>query len=342
MNDPLRKQTVEDWANDALKMIAEQNLQPYPDVYSIFFEYARRANKKLVADLQNLITRKTPLTEKLITELHSRHVTNDFDKKILEESGQKVQQIMGEVMRAIDTSSKESKTFSSNMDSLSKDLEGVTEQENLQSVVKHLMEKTREFKAQGELLQQKLEQSRAEVDTLKTNLEQASTAAMIDALTGVANRKAFDENITQLTATCKAEGRQLCLLMVDIDHFKKFNDTFGHLIGDQVIKIVASALKDLVKGKDFVARYGGEEFAVLLPDTPLKGGQIVADSIRSNIAGRELKRKDTGESYGQITVSIGVTMYNPVRDKIDDFIARADKALYISKRNGRNRVSTEE
>lgn len=342
MNDPLRKVSVEDWAQMALKMIAEQNLQPYPEVYSIFFEYARRANKKLVAEIQNLIARKTPISEKMLADLHAKHVTNDFDKKILEESGQKVQQIMGEVLRAIDSSSTDSKSFNSDIGKFSQDLESAQQQENLASVVSKLVEKTKEFQAKGEMLQKKLEQSKAEVDMLKTNLEQASTAAMMDALTGVANRKAFDENINQLTTACKQEGRQLCLLMVDIDHFKKFNDTFGHLIGDQVIKIVATALKDLVKGKDFVARYGGEEFAVLLPDTPLKGGQIVADSIRANIADRELKRKDTGESYGQITVSIGVTMFNPVRDKIDDFIARADKALYTSKRNGRNRVTIEE
>lgn len=341
MSKAIAKQSAMDWAEGALKLIKDLGLQPYPQVFAIFFEYVRGANKKLRAEMQMLLNEKSTFSEKTVETLHAKHITSDFDKRILEQSGMRVQQIMSEVLNAIDNSAGDSKSFTQDLDVFTKDLEA-TKEGNFSSLLTKIITKTKEFKDKGEALQRKLEQSKQEVASLKITLQEASTQMMIDGLTGVANRKAFDENIARLTNEAKTESRQLCLLMVDIDHFKKFNDTFGHLIGDQVIKIVAVAMKDMVKGKDFVARYGGEEFAVLLPDTPLKGGQIVAESIRSTIATRELKRKDTGESYGQITVSIGVALYDPVRDKVEDFVARADKGLYASKRNGRNRVTTEE
>lgn len=337
------KQSVSDWAISALKLIEQQGLQPYPQVYALFFEYVRGTNKKLIAEILKQMQDKTGFNEKTIETLHAKHITNDFDKRILEESGHRVQVIMSDVLRAIDFSAGDTKQFNTELDSFTVELtENKDEDIGYDKLVTKLIAKTNEFKGKSEKLQQKLEASKAEVDLLKITLQEASTQMMVDALTGVANRKAFDENIARLINESKTDSRQLCMLMIDIDHFKKFNDTYGHLIGDQVIKIVAAAMKDMVKGKDFVARYGGEEFAVLLPDTPLKGGQIVADSIRSNIASRELKRKDTGESYGQITVSIGVSMLRPRHDKLEDFIARADKALYTAKKNGRNKVVTEE
>jgi diguanylate cyclase len=341
MSKVIAKLSPHDWAEEAIKLVKELGLHPYPQVFAIFFEYVRGSNKKLRAEIQKMLTDKVVFSEKVVETLHARHITSDFDKRILEESGQRVQLIMSEVLNAIDNTAGDSKSFTKDLDGFTKDLEE-TKETDVSKLLSKIITKTKEFKDKGEALQKKLEQSKSEVATLRTTLQEASTQMMMDGLTGVANRKAFDENITRLTAEARAENRQLCLLMVDIDHFKKFNDTFGHLIGDQVIKIVAVAMKDMVKGKDFVARYGGEEFAVILPDTPLKGGQIVAESLRSAIATRELKRKDTGESYGQITVSIGVALFNPLRDKVDDFISRADKALYTSKRNGRNRVTTEE
>jgi diguanylate cyclase len=134
---------------------------------------------------------------------------------------------------------------------------------------------------------------------------------------------------------------ELCLLMIDIDHFKKFNDRFGHLIGDEVLKTVAKTLINTLKGQDMVARFGGEEFVVILPTTKIEGAMIVAESIRSAIASKELKRKDTGESFGVITISMGVARFRHDSDTLPLLMKRADDALYESKKNGRNRVTRE-
>ena len=242
------------------------------------------------------------------------------------------------VLEMINSSSSNTKTYNEDLENFTTAVESA--EGSISDVVNEIVMKTRQLRAKGENLTRRLEAKQEEVSALKENLEEISVQISLDALTGLANRKAFDDTIEKLMGEAKDSGKDLCLLMIDIDHFKSFNDNFGHLLGDQVIRIVATAMKDTVKGKDFVARYGGEEFAILLPETPLHGGQIVAEMVRKAIASRELKRKDTGESYGKITVSVGVSSYKRF-DDIDAFINRADKALYASKEGGRNKVSTE-
>ncbi len=134
-----------------------------------------------------------------------------------------------------------------------------------------------------------------------------------------------------------AGGEPLCLLMADIDFFKRFNDTHGHPIGDQVLKLVARTLTETLKGRDTPARFGGEEFAVILPQTVLESAVIVAEQIRVRVASRVIKRRDTQQQLGSITLSIGVTQYRP-GDTIADLVQRADEALYAAKGAGRNRV----
>ena len=140
--------------------------------------------------------------------------------------------------------------------------------------------------------------------------------------------------------TALASGEPLSLLMFDIDHFKSFNDSYGHLTGDQVLRLVGMSLKQTIKGQDITARYGGEEFAVVLPNTALRQALTVADHIRRAVMAKELKKKSTGEILGRVTISVGVSMLKP-GDDTDSLIERADACLYAAKRNGRNRVICE-
>ena len=126
-------------------------------------------------------------------------------------------------------------------------------------------------------------------------------------------------------------------MMLDIDHFKKFNDTFGHPAGDQVLRLVGRTLVSNVKGQDMAARYGGEEFSIILPATPLSAGMRVAEILRHSIESKEITNKATGQKLGRITLSIGVAEYHP-EESIASFIERADTALYEAKKTGRNKV----
>src|SRR6266436_1974517 len=164
--------------------------------------------------------------------------------------------------------------------------------------------------------------------------------SLTDPLTSLGNRKYFDRAIAAAVQSAAACGEPLSLLMLDIDHFKSFNDNYGHLTGDQVLRLVGMSVKQTIKGQDITARYGGEEFAVVLPNTALRQALTVADHIRRAVMAKELKKKSTGEILGRVTISVGVSMLKP-GDDTDSLIERADGCLYAAKRNGRNRVICE-
>ena len=132
----------------------------------------------------------------------------------------------------------------------------------------------------------------------------------------------------------------MCLLLIDIDYFKKFNDKYGHIVGDEVLKFVTKKIKEMIKGGDFLARFGGEEFAIILPRTSLSDAETVAENIRLFFTKAKLKSTASSKSLGGITISTGVACYRP-GEPLEDFLDRSDKALYLAKDTGRNRVVTE-
>jgi diguanylate cyclase len=210
--------------------------------------------------------------------------------------------------------------------------------QQIHDVVEEILAETRLAISNGELLTERLNTAVGEVQQLKKELEQTKREAKTDTLTGLANRKAFDELVSKVTQDADNSGLDVCLLFCDLDLFKNINDKHGHLVGDQVLRVVGNTLKDNVKGRDLVARYGGEEFSIILLNTSLQNANILADNIRKEIAGKRIQRKDTRESLGAITMSFGVARYVP-SEGVESFMQRADRALYMSKRKGRNCVS---
>ena len=161
--------------------------------------------------------------------------------------------------------------------------------------------------------------------------------SLTDQLTCIANRKAFDEAARAAIAAVTDEDEDVALLLCDIDHFKNFNDTWGHQTGDQVLRLVAACLSENVKGRDTAARYGGEEFAVLLRGTSLEAATRVANQIRTAVETKKLVKKSTGDVLGTITISIGVAQIGR-GEPIEPVLRRADACLYGAKHNGRNLV----
>ncbi|MCL2456936.1 MAG: diguanylate cyclase, partial [Defluviitaleaceae bacterium] len=163
--------------------------------------------------------------------------------------------------------------------------------------------------------------------------------SLTDGLTGVSNRRAFDQQLEAEWNRALRNNSPLSLLMLDIDHFKKFNDSHGHLNGDCALKTFANVIvKTVQRGTDYVFRWGGEEFAVILPETPIKGALLVAERIRANVANIPL---NIGDKIINITTSIGVGSIVPDAVSphgMNEFCENLDKALYRAKTNGRNRV----
>jgi diguanylate cyclase len=205
-------------------------------------------------------------------------------------------------------------------------------------IVADLLDNTHIMKASIDLMKQQIEESKQEITALHEKLERATDEALTDPLTGLTNRRGLSKSIEAAILSAEESKLYPCVLMIDIDHFKKINDTFGHLLGDRAIKIVGKTLKSQIKGKDTAARYGGEEFCVLLPETELTHAVGVAENIRRAVENMRIRRASDNQEICRMTISIGVACFK-FNESITSLIERADKALYQSKNDGRNRVT---
>ncbi|MEN2394930.1 GGDEF domain-containing protein [Pseudomonas halotolerans] len=195
-------------------------------------------------------------------------------------------------------------------------------------------QREREVSARLKSLAERVALMEQDAQVVRDNLEEQRQKALIDPLTGLPNRAAWSERLEQEVAQWQRHGNSLLLAMLDLDHFKRINDNYGHLAGDRVLKIIASVLRRRLRGGDFIARFGGEEFVLLVPDTPLASGAGLAETLRAAIEACPFHFK--GEPV-TITVSVGMTAFKS-GEHSDSVLKRADQALYRAKNAGRNRV----
>ena len=322
-----------------MAMMNSLHVLPVPQHYSIFFACAAGQPSSLVKEIDQAISEKKYFTDELLGRLYNTYVAEP-QALAMHETAVNAKRLLSDIMHNVTDFTGETTAISKEVSQHLQALDEEMSEEVVRMLANALVQGAQTMQSSTESMNARLAGAQQEIANLRENLAQAMTEAERDFLTGAYNRKAFDTRLNDAMANAKHDATELTLLMIDIDHFKNFNDNFGHLIGDEVLKIVAKTLIDTLKGMDCVARYGGEEFAVILPKTPITGGMAVAEAIRKSIAGKELKRKSTGENFGVITVSIGVSAFR-VEDMAASFIARADEALYISKNAGRNRVTQE-
>jgi diguanylate cyclase len=181
-----------------------------------------------------------------------------------------------------------------------------------------------------------LERIAQELLSLRSRLIEAEADALIDPLTKVANRRGFERAVAALQRTPAGLGHS-ALLFIDIDHFKRLNDAYGHMLGDKVLCAIGELILQSIKGRDVAARLGGEEFVVLLTATTLDGARTVAEQIRHAIARCTVRGRD-GEALDKVTVSIGIALA-AANDSIAGLVERADEVMYAAKRSGRDRVA---
>jgi diguanylate cyclase len=254
--------------------------------------------------------------------------------------GNKVMGEIEQVMAMIDAAAGSASSYTESLAGMSEKLGDSKDREGLRAIVESLVHTAKEMEESNQKLEARLNASKQEINELQVNLEAVRTESLTDPLTQLANRKYFDMTLEEAIADAREKDEPLSLMMTDIDHFKNFNDSFGHLTGDQVLRLVAMSVKQNVKGQDTAARYGGEEFAIVLPNTVLRSAITVADHIRRAVMTKELMKRSTGEHLGRVTISIGVATLQ-AGDTPQMLIERTDTCLYAAKRHGRNRVMCE-
>jgi len=328
------------FAEIALGQIKALRHAACPRNYDIWYNYATGYNLQLNQSINELLARSGSLSEADLGQIYDTHLSPTRMTDRIDSVGAKVLDEIEQVMMMIDSAVGSASNYSESLVDVARTLGGAKDRAGLRTIVERLVATAREMEKTNQTLESRLSASRQEISQLQQNLEAVRTESLTDPLTSLANRKSFDLAIEDAVRESGATGEQLSLMMIDIDYFKQFNDVFGHLTGDQVLRLVALSIKQNVKGSDLAARYGGEEFAVILPSTSLLQALAVADHIRRTVMSKELMKRSTGEYLGRVTISVGVASCL-AGEHARSLIERADGCLYAAKRQGRNRVICE-
>ena len=328
---------AQDIAVATLERIEKEKLLPTPHNYELWFHYYQ-GDPEVVRAIDG---HKGVFDEAMCQRIYQRILSSAARDETVQKISDQVHQAIAEIALMLGSVKSANSEYGSSLDDASTKIANASSLEDLGDIVSAIVADTKKVVERSQNLEIQLTTSSTQVAELRSNLESVRKEAMTDGLTGLSNRKAFDRYIEHATNEARESGVPMVLLMLDVDHFKKFNDLHGHLIGDQVLRLVARTLTDGVKGKDIAARYGGEEFAIILPETPVHAGIAVANSLRKQVELKEVINRTTNQHLGRITLSAGVAQYIP-GESVSDLIERADNALYKAKKSGRNCVESAE
>ena len=328
-------------AQAALSQMNKLWITPNPNNFAVWFHYHAGTFPDLRRALDVLLENNQKFTAARCAEIFERFFPSDEDRSVLNDATVKIEAELGTLLEHLGIAGDGAADYGKSLENFSGQLSGPDDIKDVGAVIANTLSATRAMQERNADLEDKLKVSSGEVSRLKEDLEHMRREATTDALTGIANRKLFDSELRRAAMMAMEEGETLCLLIIDIDHFKSFNDTYGHQIGDQVLKLLADTLTATIKGRDIAARYGGEEFSVILPNTSIANAAKVAEEIRHRISIRRLRNLRTGDSLGQIHVSIGIGRFD-FGEPLSQLIARADHAMYVAKRTGRNRVISQD
>lgn len=325
------------FVRQVMPLMAKHSAPMNPISFAVWYEYVSGVNPRLKEAVDTAIKDKMVLDAEA-TELLYRRFVADLDEDSANRLALDFQRVMTDAAQSAASTGVQADSYGSSLQQFSKELSAEIEVPATLDAIERVLTETLHMQTSLVTLGKRLEDSQKEIENLRAEVVRARQDAMVDGLTGLANRRSFDLDLAKWLGNFVQGVPGPSVLIIDIDHFKKINDTYGHLFGDKVIRTVAEVLKRNVKGQDIAARYGGEEFAILLPKTPLEGARALAESIRISVAGCRIRRHDSEELVGHITISLGVASYLK-GESAQNFIARADKALYASKTQGRNRVT---
>lgn len=326
-------------AGRAMQSMARQRVPPTPDNFNVWFSYILGASTELNHAIDILIGNKRNFDAAINRELFATYVgSQGRGEHAVSTASQQLHSLMESARQYLATAIADNR---SQMQAISEVADRSAEEVDPRWLVESLLNELAKAAARATRLEAGFVEKTRELDTIRDSLSKSEERARTDALTGLPNRMALDEFLRTAQTMSMEKGEPLGVLMLDIDHFKRFNDDFGHGVGDQVLRLMARVLREKVRGGDLPARYGGEELMAVLPGADLAVCKRVAERIRRSIAECKITRRSSGQVLPQITVSIGVAQFQP-GESMTDLLERCDRALYCAKGAGRNRAVSED
>ena len=326
--------TIADRAN---RFMSQHAVPPTPENFSVWFNYAMGASPALRKTIDILVANKRNFDSATNHDLYVTYVKPRADSGVAEDFPEQLQGVISSAKEFLATAISDNRSQIETLGEVSSQCGASSDP---RPIIERLVIELSNATARASSLEVNFIETSEELEKIRDSLKLAEQHSNTDALTGLANRRALEEFVRSAQITSMETGEPLSILMIDIDHFKKFNDSFGHQVGDQVLRLVAKVLQENVRGDDLAARYGGEELMAVLPGTAVDICAEIAERIRRRISEARLTRRATGEEISSVTVSVGVAQFR-LAESAEMMIERCDRALYQAKRSGRNRTITE-
>ena len=325
-----------DLLKKTLPEMNKRNIATTPNNYAIWYEFVVGENPDLTEAIQELDKKKTTYTTEILQSLYEKYIA-DAHEAAVNNLSNSVKEIIHNFLNKVNKEGQGLTDYARTLSSFSEKMENASDISDIKSLIAHLLNETKKRESATQSMQTSLESMALEMKKLRAEVSKLNSEATTDSLTKVNNRRAFDMEIENFISASKADKKPLSLLLIDLDDFKRFNEQFGHTIGDKVLRFVATLLKNNIKGCDSVSRFAGEQFAILLPETAYEGAFIVAENIRERLSKQTLSDSAEKIELGTVTASIGVSSYI-YGETAEQLIRKADKFMHEAKRAGKNKV----
>jgi len=338
MRNPPSQDTadVRKWAARAWLEMESVGVPPTPCNFDLWYQHVSGTNPELSRQIAASVDQSATITVVALEELYANFLDPQVDEDEVAAKAEGIRDAAQTVVDQVAGNGEHLRQYGNTLSEWTSRLGQNQTLDSLLHAVAMLSAETARASERNRDLERQLSASTARITRLKESVQDMKREATTDILTGLFNRRAFSARLRRALSEAKAEAAPVSLLMIDVDHFKRLNDTYGHPTGDLFLRLIGRVLSDSVKGRDTASRYGGEEFAVLLVKADLRAATTVANQIRGALEDKQPGKKHSSGGAG-ITVSVGVAQFRPAETPAS-LIGRADAALYQAKELGRNRV----
>jgi len=325
-------------ADEAFRLAKIHQDSPTPKAYEIWYAYVEGKNSALIQHIDTILRSAGKISDYDLEQIHGEFIScNEKKSTHYDLTSSKLSQQMDDILKIVKEYSTSSEYFSETLDKNIGSLKEDSSPERVVQTIRDLIIENISMRNNSSKLMENLNESKKKVQEMQASLKKSQENEMKDALTTMYNRRYFDMMLNEAIADAQKNDTPMCVVMADIDNFKKLNDNYGHPIGDEVLKFVASLFLKNVKGRDTSARYGGEEFGVILPLTGIENARKLMESIRVQMESADLIMINGKKSIGKVTTSFGIAQFSDSDEPLD-LVLRADKKLYEAKKSGRNCV----